>query len=214
MNIRLSGVFVALLALAEIAHASDLLNGSFETGTFPTMPTEIGSAKLLPNSTVIGGWTVINHEIAWIDQGNRYGLTASDGNRFLDLTGWMTNGQGGVSQTISTIVGTHYRLAFDLGNSINYNYGNSNSLLASAGSTSSIFSNTNTSSTNSWQKFTLDFVARDINTNIEFRGNSSTHYIGLDNVTVTAVPETETYAMFLVGLGLMGGITRRRSKAK
>ena len=33
-------------------------------------------------------------------------------------------------------------------------------------------------------------------------------------VTITPVPEPETYAMFLAGLGLMGGIARRRSMKK
>ena len=33
-------------------------------------------------------------------------------------------------------------------------------------------------------------------------------------VSVTAVPEPETYAMFLAGLGIMGAIAARRNKAK
>jgi hypothetical protein len=33
------------------------------------------------------------------------------------------------------------------------------------------------------------------------------------NVVVTSVPEPETYAMLLAGLGLMGGIVRRRNKS-
>jgi len=33
-------------------------------------------------------------------------------------------------------------------------------------------------------------------------------------VSITAVPEVETYAMMLAGLGLMGSIARRRNKAK
>ena len=35
-----------------------------------------------------------------------------------------------------------------------------------------------------------------------------------DNHAVTAVPEPETYAMLLAGLGLMGTIVRRRNKSK
>ncbi len=35
-----------------------------------------------------------------------------------------------------------------------------------------------------------------------------------DNFAVSAVPETETYAMLLAGLGLMGTIARRRNKSK
>jgi hypothetical protein len=47
------------------------------------------------------------------------------------------------------------------------------------------------------------------------------HFQGLTNgiseglVTITsAVPEPESYAMFLAGLGLMGTIARRRNSAK
>jgi len=34
----------------------------------------------------------------------------------------------------------------------------------------------------------------------------------LDVLAVTAVPEPETYAMFLAGLGLMGAVARRRKQ--
>jgi len=44
-------------------------------------------------------------------------------------------------------------------------------------------------------------------------GYSNSYGGSLDNVSVTAVPEAETYAMMLAGLGLMGSIVRRR-KAK
>jgi hypothetical protein len=33
----------------------------------------------------------------------------------------------------------------------------------------------------------------------------------VDNLTISAVPEPETYAMFLAGLGLLGAASRRRS---
>ena len=32
----------------------------------------------------------------------------------------------------------------------------------------------------------------------------------LDNISVTAIPEPETFAMLLTGLGLLAGVTRRR----
>jgi hypothetical protein len=35
----------------------------------------------------------------------------------------------------------------------------------------------------------------------------------LDNVSVSAVPEPEIYAMLLAGLGLMGVMSRRRKSA-
>lgn len=42
-------------------------------------------------------------------------------------------------------------------------------------------------------------------------GNSTNH-TAIDNLSVTAVPEPETYALMLAGLGLMGVIARRRNK--
>lgn len=44
-------------------------------------------------------------------------------------------------------------------------------------------------------------------------GNSVKLYIGADNsLTIAAVPEPESFAMLLAGLGLMGAIARRRNK--
>ena len=42
-------------------------------------------------------------------------------------------------------------------------------------------------------------------------GTSASKVIYSGELTVTAVPEPETYAMLLAGLGLMGGIARRRA---
>jgi hypothetical protein len=47
-------------------------------------------------------------------------------------------------------------------------------------------------------------------------GNGDGNFIGalLDNVAVTSVPEPESYAMFMAGLGVMGFIARRRKKSQ
>jgi hypothetical protein len=47
-------------------------------------------------------------------------------------------------------------------------------------------------------------------------GNLEGNNIGalLDNVAVTSVPEPESYAMFMAGLGVMGFIARRRKKSQ
>jgi hypothetical protein len=49
-----------------------------------------------------------------------------------------------------------------------------------------------------------------------FIGNGDGNFIGalLDNVAVTSVPEPESYAMFMAGLGVMGFIARRRKKSQ
>lgn len=49
---------------------------------------------------------------------------------------------------------------------------------------------------------------------MKIAGYSSPAYVAIDNLVVTAVPEPESYAMLLAGLGLMGAIARRRRKIK
>jgi hypothetical protein len=41
-------------------------------------------------------------------------------------------------------------------------------------------------------------------------GISDSDGSSLDNISVTAIPEPETFAMLLTGLGLLAGVTRRR----
>ncbi len=207
-----------LLAIALVSGAAQadnlLANGSFE-GNNPLINNrgDANSMALTTDSTYIPGWRVTGPEADWIGVGNPYALSASRGDRFLDLTGWTnTNGnQGGVVQTIQTVAGHHYTLEFDLGNSSSYNYGNTSSLVASAGNASQLFVNTDTTSTNSWQHFSLNFVASASTTDIRLAGNTAVYYIGLDNASVTAaVPEPETWAMMLSGLGALAFLARRR----
>lgn len=56
---------------------------------------------------------------------------------------------------------------------------------------------------------TLDFVVTNIAQN---SGNPTGLRVEFTASNVTAVPEPETYAMLLAGLGLMGAISRRRAK--
>lgn len=77
-------VICIALAVGPAAHANLLVNGSFEDGAFVSDGNQ--TMSLAPGSTVITGWTVITDTTAWINVGNPFGLTASDGSRFLDLT--------------------------------------------------------------------------------------------------------------------------------
>jgi hypothetical protein len=131
---------------------------------------------------------------------------------------------GGVSQTIATVAGRHYRLTFDLGNNVRYvNENYDVSVTASAGDTSAYFTNPifdhGANPVESWATETLDFVATGSSTLITLHGGPSLAEqaaIGLDNVSVvqldSGVPEPASWAMMLGGFGMVGGAMRSRRR--
>lgn len=47
---------------------------------------------------------------------------------------------------------------------------------------------------------------------LEIRANAASKWFAVDDIQVSAVPEPETYALLLAGLGLVGGVVRRRKQ--
>lgn len=174
-------------------------------------------------STVITGWTVVTDATAWIRGGNPFGLSASDGSQFLDLTNYSAGAPfAGMSQTIATTTGSTYTLAFDLGGS--NAWGRPGAIIANAGGTSASFTTGPASATtpnNDWYHETMSFVATSDLTTITLQGSVGFNYIGLDNVSVllsstepppvTSVPEPGTWALMLAGLAACAGTRRRRA---
>jgi hypothetical protein len=80
------GLATLILLAAPSAQAGGnlLLNGSFENGSF--MKNGNNDDNLPIGSTAITDWTVTNAETDWLENGNPFGVTASDGSFFLDLT--------------------------------------------------------------------------------------------------------------------------------
>jgi hypothetical protein len=179
-------VFALLVGFGQgVARANLITNGSFETGGNFTSYDNVA----VSDNITMAGWTVVGqpgrtNPITWIYSGN-FGLTAQDGNYFLDLTGFQDGPPyGGVSQTISTSAGNSYSLSFYLGSSSYWGLPDGidvfidGSLLPLASFTSTL------TGTNNWEQETTSFTAAGPLTTISLIGNSGIAYIGLDNVDV------------------------------
>jgi hypothetical protein len=209
--------FSFVIGAATSAQANLLTNGSFELGEFANQGNNTMSLGV--GSTVIAGWAVITDTTAWIGPGNPFGLTASDGSFFLDLTNYQAGAPfAGMSQTIATSPGATYSLSFDLGSSTQY--GVPGSITASAAGKSQTFVSP-TTGIDVWTQEAMQFTASSASTTVVLQGASGFNYIGLDNADVEcvsncsgggggAVPEPGTFA--LLALGLVGLATSRRRK--
>jgi hypothetical protein len=201
-----------LIGLGLPSYGNLLTNGSFEFGSFvpvtdDTMPLGVGATDMT-------GWTVQNGALAWIGPGNPFGLSASQGSYFLDLSGYHDNAPyAGVvqAQTISTTIGATYRLTLDIGTSTQYNTAPV-SVQVTAGSASTNFTSTPLV-LNQWESFTFDFIATTANTTISLNGQagSSQAYLGLDNASVVFVPEPSTLTL-VAGPGLLVFAAWRRRR--
>ena len=206
----------AALGVATSPQANLLTNGSFESGAFVNQGND--TMSLAPGSTVITGSTVVTDTTAWIGPTNPFGLSASNGSFFLDLTNYQLGPPfAGMSQTIATIPGATYSLSFDLGSSTFW--GRPDSISASAAGTLQTFTSPATGGNNDWQSVLMQFVATSTTTTVLLQGASGINYIGLDNVDVEFVsgpgpiPIPEPTTLALLGLGLASlAVARPRKK--
>ncbi|MBK6957238.1 MAG: PEP-CTERM sorting domain-containing protein [Nitrosomonas sp.] len=213
-------VFVAavLLGSAFSVSAANLVTNGSMTG-----PTTIGSPPPSWNSVSTDGDTIpVGGLSGW-----GTGIGASpDGGTFLAI---LNNGGGGAfdaaAQTVSGFtVGAIYTLEFSFSNigldftaASNYaNPGFVRANIAGLDFDTPVLTHDGFGSQR-WFSFSSSFSATATSMDLTFsavRENSGVggYAGGVDGVSISAVPEPETYAMLMAGLGLMGFVGRRRAK--
>ena len=210
---RIARVILALVMLCFVSSAAEAIpitNSSFETGVF--VDDGNGTMVLPVDSTAITGWTVVTDQLAWIISPNPWGLSAQDGNGFLDLTAYPAGAPfGGVSQALSTSIGASYLLNYYLGAYTSRWGGPPVSILASAAGTSETCTVNTTSTESGWTLCSMNFTANSSSTTLSFFGTAGSQYIGLDNISVQdlgtgnpPIPEPATILLFGSGLVAIG----------
>ncbi|MGK5079369.1 choice-of-anchor C family protein [Janthinobacterium sp. HLX7-2] len=204
----------AVLALLAAGSASAspvnlITNGDFESiaagSTFAS-----GYQVVNGGSPDITGWTVGATSVDLI----RNAYNAIDGYS-IDMLG--TPGPGSLSQSFNVVAGHTYNLSFDMARNSNAPAGQG--VAVNFGGVLGDFYSTDAAS-NTLYGHTLSFTAASTGlASLSFVsaakvGTPYDNYSGavIDNVAVmAAVPEPETYAMLLAGLGLMGFMRRRKA---
>ena len=207
-KIKLLAFAVSLTALAMPAHAltADLVvNGGFEDSS---VTDSSGYRTFSSLSQGLAGWTV---GMGSVDLVGSY-WDAASGSNSLDLNG---SRKGEIHQSLLTTAGQLYQLSFDMAG--NFAGGPAiKGMTVNVDGKSYSFDTTGRSAADmGWTHYASTFIALSNSAVLSFASNISGAYgPALDNVSVVAVPELPSYAMLIVGLGLMGTIASRRSRGR
>ena len=217
MKISTLLIAASLVAAAGSANAANLIvNGGFNNGNTVSAPGG-GFATLGTGSTAMNGWTVSSGNIDWI-QG--YWQSADGDGYSVDLNG---NNPGAISQTINTVAGRTYNLTFDMSANPDSTVDSTRvAIIGAGGSTIGTADYTltpsNSKSNMLWQDESFSFVADSSSTVISFTSGSTDgdccYGAAIDNVGVAGVPEPATWALSILGVGLVGMSLRRSAKTR
>ena len=189
MNLSRTLVSAAIAAAAFAASPAGANSLTYQGVTFETMALDADTLQLsvLNATSATGDWTGINYLKAFElkDIGNVTGAT---------LAGWSVSVDNGLAAFGCTTGGTN----------------------------GACFTSTPAASLTNSMVYTIDFTGTNLDFSaphlkVEFlTGLNDVQKTGdlLSQTIPTAVPEPETYALMMAGLGAMGFVARRRKQAK
>jgi hypothetical protein len=220
---------VCALGTAMGANAANLIvNGGFENPVTPP-----GGVTIYGAGDNIGGWTVtgpasnavMTVSTSYVEPAVSF--PAHSGLASLDLTASGNTLTGGVRQAVNLVVGAQYELKFWFANTAGVSAAGgfndfyllpSSVRLGVTGQSDQIFTNdvTMLPSTSNWLEYTFSFTAAEVNTLISFVNNTGGPDSAalLDDVSLelvaAPVPEPASWALLIVGFGLVGAGLRRK----
>jgi hypothetical protein len=239
MRVNVSVIAASIAGIFSMGSANALVvNGDFSGPSTGFNLTEVSGWVTGGNVDVLST-AAIALSPAWTAMLNAKPGADVAGDKFMDLDG---NMPGSISQTLATIAGTSYSLSFDFAASpraggersfmVNLNWGSGGvSQVFTAGSSwgaGSVNFTPDGQTTLAFESLSpvdmpdgaakrsgalLDNIAVDALPAFSSFSVQGLNLNGLDNGNVAPVPEPETYAMMLVGLGVVGFMARRRRKA-
>jgi len=192
------------MKISQVALLASLALGSSFAQAAPVFSDNFDSYTGQLNWPGQGGWVVSEGTVDIIPVGTQFDFLPGNG-KYVDLDG-STGNAGLFTNSVSLLAGNTYTLSFDLAGNAR---GGSETVDVFFGTSSTTLV---VNQSDPFQTYSLSFSA--ITSGVVSFGfqNQGGNNIGalLDNVTVAAVPEPDTYAMLLAGLGLMGYVARRR----
>ena len=211
---------LALAATAILASPATavefVVNGGFEA----PVTANGGFAQFFGGNT-FPGWTVLGNDVIVINSSYSEGglaFNANAGLNSIDLTGAGNTGPSdGIVQTLATGPGK-YKLSFYVGNAsptggnaASYGLPSTVNLSINGGPIQSFTNGVDTPFAINWKQFSVTFTTL-APTTIAFTNGTpfGDNMLGLDDVSVTGVPEAATWAMLIIGFGLVGVSARRR----
>lgn len=200
----LAAGMLGAIGFSQVAYGADLVvNGSFEATTQSP-----------------GTWNVYNSLLGWtglpnIELRNNVAGTAYDGVNFVELDTHGIGYNSAMKQTLTGAAGL-YQLSFWYSARPNTGLTNDLQFTLDGSSPVTLLSGvSNNTSNHIWQNYTALFNF-DGSGDLTFyaAGVFDTYGGSLDKISFTTapIPEPETYAMMLAGLGLLGAMTRRRKQ--